>query len=106
MPELTQFDSEKSMMRYLPANGIAGFARLRVRCASRSPRPPAMTTAMVLFVSWLTKRPDFLGFTTSDLVRGGRCPGPLRPHSAMTFIEIQYNPRFIKALLPPIPSRA
>jgi len=29
-----------------------------------------MTTAMVLFVSWLTKRPDFRGFT-------GRCASEL-----------------------------
>ena len=27
MPELTQFDSTKSMMRNLPPNGVAGLAR-------------------------------------------------------------------------------
>ena len=63
MPELTQLDREKSMIRYLPPKGMAGLARLRVRWRRRSPRPPAITTAMVLLVSWLTKRPDFLGFT-------------------------------------------
>ena len=67
MPEFTQLESEKSMIRYLPPKGIAGFARLRVRCRSRSPRPPAMTTAIVLLVSWLTKRPDFRGFTGGAL---------------------------------------
>ena len=51
MPELTQFDSEKSMMRYLPPNGVAGLARLSVSCMSRWPRPPAITTATVLRVS-------------------------------------------------------
>jgi hypothetical protein len=27
MPELTQFDNEKSMILYLPPNGVAGLAR-------------------------------------------------------------------------------
>ena len=35
MPEFTQFDSEKSMMRYLPPNGVAGLARWSVNCMSR-----------------------------------------------------------------------
>lgn len=30
MPELTQFESGKSMMRNLPPNGTAGFARQAV----------------------------------------------------------------------------
>ena len=51
MPELTQLDSEKSMIRYLPPNGVAGFARLSVNCISRCPRPPAITMATVLRVS-------------------------------------------------------
>ena len=52
MPELTQFDSVKSMIRYLPPNGTAGFARTDDRIESRSPSPPARTTA----ITGLTKR--------------------------------------------------
>ena len=41
MPEFTQLDSGKSMMRNLPPNGTAGLARQSVSCISRLPRPPA-----------------------------------------------------------------
>jgi hypothetical protein len=51
IPEFTQLDSEKSMIRYFPPKGVAGFARLSVNCMSRCPRPPAITTATVLRVS-------------------------------------------------------
>src|SRR3970040_1188444 len=44
MPELTRLDRTKSMMRYLPPNGTAGFARSLVNGKRRSPRPPAKTT--------------------------------------------------------------
>ena len=54
MPEFTQFDSTKSMMRNLPPNGVAGLQRKSVRCLRRSPRPPAMMTASVLRVRRLT----------------------------------------------------
>ena len=54
MPELTQFDSTKSMMRNLPPKGVAGLQRCSVRSLSRSPRPPAMTTASAPLVSRLT----------------------------------------------------
>ena len=37
MPELTQLDSVKSMMRYLPAKGTAGLARFSVRTPRREP---------------------------------------------------------------------
>src|SRR6266487_483112 len=47
-PELTQLESVKSMMRYLPAKGTAGLARLDERTDSRSPCPPAITTATTL----------------------------------------------------------
>ena len=43
MPELTQLDSEKSIIRYLPPNGTAGFARHWVRSTRRLPRPSART---------------------------------------------------------------
>jgi len=47
MPEFTQLDSAKSMMRNLPPNGVAGLQRSSVRSLRRSPRPPAMITASV-----------------------------------------------------------
>ena len=50
MSELTQFDSVKSMIRYLPPNGTAGLARSCDRIDSRSPSPPARMTAIVRFI--------------------------------------------------------
>src|SRR3954470_11141829 len=50
MSELTQLLSVKSMMRYLPANGTAGFARSKDRTLSRSPWPPARIVAMVFLI--------------------------------------------------------
>ena len=46
MPELTQFDIAKSMMRNLPPKNTAGLARRSVNCCKRLPRPPASTSAM------------------------------------------------------------
>src|SRR5438067_1648300 len=40
-PELAQLERTKSMMRYFPANGIAGFARFSARILRRLPSPPA-----------------------------------------------------------------
>ena len=54
MPELMQFDSVKSMIRKLPPNGTAGFARHSVNGPSRAPLPPAITSARVRCVSRLT----------------------------------------------------
>ena len=51
MSELTQFDSVKSMIRYLPPNGTAGLARSWDRIDSRSPSPPARMTAIVRFTA-------------------------------------------------------
>ena len=48
MSELTQLQSVKSMIRYLPAKGTAGLARMPERSDRRSPSPPARTTANVL----------------------------------------------------------
>ena len=42
IPEFTQFDSVKSMIRYLPANGTAGFARRSDSRHRRLPTPPAL----------------------------------------------------------------
>src|SRR3990172_1270998 len=44
--ELTQLDSVKSMIRYLPPNGTAGLARTDERIDSRSPSPPALTIGL------------------------------------------------------------
>jgi hypothetical protein len=44
-PEFTQFESVKSMIRYFPANGTAGFARFSERRQSRLPTPPARIMA-------------------------------------------------------------
>src|SRR5437867_1133876 len=56
IPELTQLDSGKSMMRNLPPKGTAGLARQSVRFLSRLPRPPARINAYAFFVMTLTKR--------------------------------------------------
>src|SRR3954454_24437954 len=67
--ELTQFDSVKSMIRYLPPKGTAGLARTDERIGRRSPSPPARMTAIVRF-------------TGSSLLvedrRRGRCYHPVR----------------------------
>ena len=51
MPELTQLLRTKSMMRYLPPKGTAGFARMLERMESRSPSPPARMTAITRFTA-------------------------------------------------------
>ena len=48
IPEFTQLDSVKSMIRYLPAKGTAGLARFSVSTPSREPSPPARMTARAL----------------------------------------------------------
>src|SRR5712691_5195726 len=55
MPEFTQLDSVKSMMRYLPANGTAGLARCADRTLSRSPCPPARITAATFRMAMLSQ---------------------------------------------------
>ena len=45
--ELTQFESGKSIIRYLPAKGTAGLVRLAVRALNRAPSPPARMMARV-----------------------------------------------------------
>ena len=56
MSELTQFDSVKSMIRYLPPNGTAGLARSWDRIERRSPSPPARITAIVRFTGSMLAR--------------------------------------------------
>src|SRR5262245_22196431 len=48
MSEFTQLLKGKSMMRYFPAKGTAGFARLCVRTPRRVPSPPARIIARTL----------------------------------------------------------
>ena len=53
MPELTQLERGKSIMRNLPPKGTAGLARQSVSCRRRLPRPPASMNAIELRVIWL-----------------------------------------------------
>src|SRR5512135_2085260 len=61
IPELTQFESVKSMIRYLPAKGTAGFARFSVSTPRRDPSPPARMTALI-FMVYLSLREVHLGY--------------------------------------------
>src|SRR5688500_17880188 len=76
MSELTQLDSGKSVIRYLPPNGTAGLARSCYRMERRSPSPPARMIAMVRFtvrvrlhVTW------FRGRMLARGVAAARAPG-------------------------------
>src|SRR5574341_383732 len=60
MPELTQFDNGKSIIRYLPAKGTAGFVRFAVSTPKREPSPPARITARVFI--------DYLTFAKSEII--------------------------------------
>src|SRR6266496_290151 len=51
IPELTQLESVKSMMRYFPAKGTAGLARFWERRLKRSPWPPARMIASTLLIA-------------------------------------------------------
>src|SRR5688572_23770106 len=63
MPELTQFDNGKSIMRYLPAKGTAGFVRFAVSAPSREPSPPARMTARVfIYCPSLREVRDYLRY--------------------------------------------
>ena len=89
MPELTQFDSVKSMMRNLPPNGTAGLARQSVSARSRSPRPPASTIARVWRVSWEMWRvapSSRSARSASAASAGGCCSGISSPYSMCEWI--------------------
>jgi hypothetical protein len=45
IPAFARFDKTKSIKRYVPPNGTAGFARSIVNGISRLPSPPARTIA-------------------------------------------------------------
>src|SRR5947199_9649297 len=51
MPELTQFESGKSTIRYLPANGTAASDRSAVSALSALLSPPARMSASVRSIS-------------------------------------------------------
>ena len=63
MPEFTQLERGKSMMRYFPPKGTAGFAVFSVRQRRRLPWPPASSMATQRFF-W-----NFMGLSSfiSDL---------------------------------------
>src|SRR5947207_12924834 len=75
MPEFTQFDSTKSMMRNLPPEGGAGWQRGAARARGGWPPPPAMMMASVPPVRRLTYRPD-------EARAGWRTMGRTTPHAA------------------------
>src|SRR5512144_2584888 len=81
IPELTQFDSVKSMMRYFPAKGTAGFARFSVSTPRREPSPPARMTARALMRRSLAARARGRGLLVERRVlpRGPR-PGEVVRH--------------------------
>src|SRR5680860_1194586 len=53
-PALTRLDSTKSISRYTPPKGTAGFARSRVSGERRLPSPPARTIDSTRSVTWRT----------------------------------------------------
>src|SRR5215831_5977999 len=77
IPEFTQFESVKSMIRYLPANGTAGFARFSVSTPSREPSPPARITARAL-IRGLVRRSRAL--VEAGIFRRGLRPGEVPGH--------------------------
>ena len=63
MPELTQLDNAKSIMRYLPAKGTAGLVRFAVSAPNRDPSPPARITARVFIVTFILREvQDYLDY--------------------------------------------
>src|SRR3954451_22274511 len=85
MSEFTQFDSVKSMIRYLPPNGTAGFARSWERIERRSPSPPARITAIVRFTLRMLARAFESGHHRTVVIAfvGPRreAPWPARPRA-------------------------
>src|SRR3972149_3407349 len=61
MPELTQLERTKSIIRYRPAKGTAGLALSAERIESLSPAPPARTIAKTRCITHKNLRPDALG---------------------------------------------
>src|SRR3954470_11139728 len=66
MSEVTQLESVKSMIRYLPPNGTAGFARSCERIERRPPSPPPRITAIVRFTRSMLARASGSGHQRWD----------------------------------------
>src|SRR5262249_12958985 len=77
IPEFTQFDNVKSMIRYFPAKGTAGLARFSVNTPSREPSPPARMTARAL-IRGLVRRSRAL--VEGGILRRGPRPGEVPRH--------------------------
>src|SRR4029453_7455334 len=79
IPEFTQLDSVKSMMRYFPAKGTAGLARFSVSTPSREPSPPARITARALIRGLLSRVGRLRAFVERGVLlrrpRPGEVPG-------------------------------
>jgi hypothetical protein len=69
MPELTQFDIAKSMMRYMPPKYSAAFALLSVSSYSLLPRPPARITATALLGNWNDRCSNMVTLSRKVLLR-------------------------------------
>src|SRR5678815_4045075 len=85
IPEFAQLESVKSMMRYLPAKGTAGLARLWVRTPSREPSPPARMTARVFMPPASSLRCRVIGLRQFVQFRVGARRAPpreIRLHAA------------------------
>src|SRR5712691_6272611 len=87
-PELTQLESVKSMIRYLPAKGTAGLARLSVKTPRREPSPPARITARVFMTGRRQRDPDSEAalpdgaLVEKRVVSRGALPGEVFRHPA------------------------
>src|SRR5215472_11785054 len=102
IPELTQLESVKSMIRYLPAKGTAGFALLSVRTPRREPSPPARMTARVFMRRLHRQRGPLAAMFGSGpfveqrvLARGalpGRVPGHPSLHELSPCARISVHP--------------
>src|SRR5699024_7005390 len=84
MRELTQLDSGKSTMRYLPPKDTAGFAVFCVSAYKREPRPPAriiatISFAITLFSPFAFAPPSVRGENQLCWNPDGRFPPGVRP---------------------------
>src|SRR5262245_44269748 len=81
IPELTQLESVKSMIRYFPAKGTAGLARFSVRTPRREPSPPARMTARALTAGLLPGPRRLRALVQRGVLPGGRRPGEVARHA-------------------------
>src|SRR5699024_2634671 len=102
MRELTQLDSGKSTMRYLPPKDTAGFAVFCVSAYKREPRPPAriiatISFAITLFSPFASAPPSVRGENQLAGTRAAsrRVCGP--PYSSAGFSALGLRPRLAGA---------